>query len=698
MVRKAWFLSFFMVFFFPPQVFGQLWSGVISPSRAVNWSNAGATIATSRTQCGSTIAPYGSSASAASAATINAALAACPANGFVLLGSGTFYLNTTISPGNGSGPANNVTLRGSGANSTFLIFSGQGSAPYDASYCSGFNICGASSDSNAPSSPSNTATWSAGYTQGATSITLSSAANLSVGSPIILDQIDTQSDNGALYVGCELFDGSSDCYSGAGPNSYERGDGAVATIRGQQQMVQVTSISGSGPYTVGITPGLYASNWNSGQSPGAWWSSHPIQGFGIENMSIQPSGSAAGGIFLFNCQNCWVKDVVGNLQSSPGGSGWGQVIMQNCNHCTVRDSYFYGNVSVDNYVVAVEGASDLLVENNIFQFPGTAQFYNSDCEGCVADYNFSVNALYSSSSNWLAQSSDYHGTVMFALSEGNIGTGLYADSFHGTHDLDTQFRNRWDGKEQNNGNVTTSSTVAVRLNPGARYQNVIGNILGTPGYHTTYKSTVSGSNLYNSVVGCGAYPEASMPGDSLSCPTSLWWGNWDSVTNAVRWCGQTGDTGWSTTCGSSSEIPTSAIGYPNIVPTTGDIGDGQLALPASFIYASAPSWWPSGKAWPAIGPGVTGGNVGQCIGGAYGSSEATSSAQCTGGTLTPVAGGMVTSIPAMDCYLNIMGGAVNGIGAVLPFDSSLCYATTKTGSSPSPGAPLGLSATPIVLP
>ncbi len=657
----------------------QPWAGIVDSSRAINWSNAGASISTSRTQCGSTIAAYGTSSSPASATTINSAIAQCGPNTYVQLGSGTFYLNSSIVFANGSSPVNNVTLRGAGANSTFLIFSGNGSSY---SWCSSFDICAASSDTNSSGGPTNSAAWSAGYGKGTASVTLSSVSNLSVGNPMVLDQVDNQSDNGGLYVGCEIGsqsggDSSAACYSGAGPTGFERGESSLSTIRGQQQVVTVTSIAGNGPYTVGISPALYAPNWGSSHSPGAWWASHAVQGDAVENLSMTASPGSSGGIFFFNCQNCWVKGIRGDLESSPGGSGWGQIVLSICDHCTVRDSYFYGNVNVDNYVVAVDIASDLLVENNIFQFPGTAQFYNSDCEGCVSDYNFSVNPLYSGSSNWLSQSADYHGVDLFSLAEGNIGTGLYADSFHGTHDLDTQFRNRWDGREQNNGSATSSNTVAVILNPGTRYQNVIGNILGTSGYHTTYKSTPSAHGSYNkSAIDAGWYDSASV-GDALTNSTSMFWGNWDTATNAVRWCGGSSNSSWTTTCASTSEIPASLSSLANAIP-------GSTNLPASFIYSSQPSWWPSGKAWPPIGPDVTGGNVGQCSGGTYDSSEAISSSQCTGGTFQPVANGMVTSIPAMDCYFNTMKGNANGTGAVLSFNPSACYgaAATKTLGTP----------------
>lgn len=100
--------------------FGQNWSGILSTSRAVNWSNAGVIggIPTTRTQCGSTIAAY-----TGSTAAINSALAACGANQYVLLGPGTFNLS---SGGINFDGVSSVTLRGSGPDQTFLVM-GSGS-------------------------------------------------------------------------------------------------------------------------------------------------------------------------------------------------------------------------------------------------------------------------------------------------------------------------------------------------------------------------------------------------------------------------------------------------------------------------------------------------------------------------------------------------------------------------------------------
>jgi hypothetical protein len=275
------------------------------------------------------------------------------------------------------------------------------------------------------------------------------------------------------------------------------------------------------------------------------------------------------------------------------------------------------------------------------------------------------------------------------LTEGNIGSGVYADGYHGSHVLNTIFRNRLDGREQNNGTLTSSNTAAIQLAPGARYHNIIGNILGTAGYHTSYLATPSHDSNWNAVISAGLF-EGTGGTDTLPYPTSMFWGNWDNVSNAVRWCGNSSDTGWSTACASASEVPSGLSSYANPVPS-------KETLPASFYLNGKPSWWPAGKAWPPIGPEVTGGNVGQCVGGTMASSQCTATAQCAGGGTCSVAGGgRVVSIPAMDCYFNVMGGRANGTGSALTFNAAACYSSSagSGGGGSTVNPPSGLTAVP----
>ena len=623
------------------------WSGIIDPTRAIDWSQAGsAHISDTRIQC-VTSQCNTVSAGTVTAASINAALNSAPANSYVLIPAGTYQIAGGLTFNNRS----NITLRGAGSNSTFLVFtSGSNSG-----YCDGHDVCALPAELIYPFGYPNSANWTGTngvngtYTRGATSILLDSAANLAMGSQIILDQVDDPADNNGLWVGCEIQ--NSRC-GNDGPSGWQRRTSQSSGIRGQQQIVNVTSISGSGPYHVGITPGIYADNWRTSQSPGAWWATTPVHGDAVENISLDHTGGGDGITFGY-CTDCWVKGVRSIITSTKSGNGWGHVMLYGCNHCTVRDSYF-GDLTnnTDDYVIAVDMASDLLVENNILQSHGAFQFYNSDCEGCVASYNFSAGTKYGDGTDdWLGAAAEFHSVNLFSLGEGNIGSEFWADGYHGTHVLNTQFRNRYDGREPNASNPVSSNTAAIQLAPGSRYHNFIGNILGTPGYHTSYLSTPSNSSYWKAVIVAGEFPGTGGT-DSLSYPTSMWWGNWDSVTNDVRW--------------NASEVPSGLSVYANTIPA------GRV-LPASFIYSSRPSWWPSGKAWPPIGPDVTGGNVGQCAGGTYDSSEAMSSSQCVGGSFSVVAGGKVNSIPAMDCYFKITGGVPNGTDGPLAFNADACY-------------------------
>jgi hypothetical protein len=231
--------------FIASPVCAQQWSGVLDPSRAIDWSHVGVSggIPNRTTVC--TALSAGSSA-----ATINAAIQACPAGQVVFLNAGTYNIS-----GIDFGDKSNVVLRGAGANATFLVFSSGVS-------CHGFggDICMASGDPlNWVNGPNNLANWTAGYAKGTTNITLSVFTNLKVGSAIILDQDDDASDTGNKYV-CQSTTSSPPCSLEGNNNNGAR------LNKDQQQIVQVVSCGTSTPGAactsgnITITPGLYALN------------------------------------------------------------------------------------------------------------------------------------------------------------------------------------------------------------------------------------------------------------------------------------------------------------------------------------------------------------------------------------------------------------------------------------------------------
>jgi hypothetical protein len=638
-MKRNWFLFPLILLCASPLSFGQLWSGIIAPPRAVDWSHAGVVggiPSGSWTQCGSTIAA-GTSASA-----INSAINACSANHYVQLGAGTFNLTT------GLVLKSHVALRGMGADQTFLIFTGANGCGGE-----GASVCMVSGDVNYWGKPSNLANWTAGYAPGTTSITLSSKTNLAVGTPVTLDQADDTSDNGDIFV----------CYTPKGVCSTNGDNGGfLRANRSQEQVVTVTSISGSGPYTVGISPGIYMPNWSSSKSPQAWWPTSPIVSAGVENLSIDSSHASNESVGIFNCSGCWVSGI---RSIDPARS---HVMAWQSPHTTVQNSYFYrtANQSSSSYGLEFNNSSDSVAQNNIFQQLSAPYVNNGSCSGCVMSYNFDVNNLYNSGGgvyNYQQQSwyphtaGDDH-----ILAEGNQGAGMYSDNFHGTHQFQTLFRNAYNGRQPNNGNTTTGGLGALLINAYSRFYNVVGNVLGTSSFGRYRSDMGGGSGSAIVAVGIGD----GVPNDPDTGRTLMMWGNYDTVTGAVRWCGNSSSPGWSSTCANTSEVPSGIANYANPVPAS-------TSLPASFYLNGKPAWWPSSKPWPAIGPDVTGGNLSAYAGHAY-------------------------SIPAADCYSNVMRGAADGTGSVLSFSAAACYGTSGgTGGTPPGGdatldPPTGLTA------
>ncbi len=610
MRRKLRYLFPFILLCLSGSLYGQSSSGIIDPTRAVDWSQAGVPggIPNRTTIC--TMLTAG-----ASAATINSAIAACPSGQVVFLSAGTYNLST------GLVMKSNVTLRGAGADQTFLLFSaGNGCGGLGGDVCfmgDGGTFYGGSSI--APGG-SQSATWSGGYAAGTTNITLTGvgSSGLSVGQYIYLDQADSTADNGSFFV----------CDNTTAPCSLEGvapGRTVGGVDRNQIQIVKITAISGN---TYTITPGLYARNWASGSTPGAWWPLNLIQNAGIEDMSLDYTGSGTSvesGAYFNNAANCWVKGI---RSIKPNRN---HVWLWESAHITVQHSYFFGtqNAASQSYGVESFISSDNLVVNNIFE-QVTAPIMMGPAMGSVFAYNFSINDTYTVAA-WLQQAVaiGHDAGAMYNLFEGNNGSGYWGDVFHGTSGLNTVFRNRAVGWETGK----TAVTVPVQLESYNRFDNIIGNVLGQFGYHTTYQTSlgvVASASIYD--LGAGNTEGlVTVLSDSLVASTLMRWGNYDVVNAAVRFV--------------NSEVPSGISSYANPVPAS-------QTLPPSFYLSAKPSWWPSGKVWPPIGPDVTGGNIPNLAGHAY-------------------------TIPAQDCYANVMGGPSDGSGTILTFNANTCYAIAR---------------------
>ena len=482
--------------------------------------------------------------------------------------------------------------------------------------------------------------------------------------------------------------------------------------RSQQEVYTATAISGSGPYTVTLNHPIIHPNWASSQAPEAFWpTSGTVTNEGVENVELDGSTITNGGtcgsntgcvtsVTVCNADKIWIYGISSNY------SNYFHINMTYVVNSLVANSYFYwtANAGTESYGIGSSTAVGLsLFENNIMQGIVDAVNMNANCAGCVVAYNFAVNGYDSAALNVMFASYPNHSAdTDYLLYEGNIGSSSYQDNSHGPHFLDTYHRNYFNGYEANcpatgcTGGFTNVDTIPVAVGAFSRYNNYIGNVLGTTGYHTVYQclpssssqqycSTDTGSSrgvVHIWDVGFSAqggidYTNAPTPepNDTLTASSFMRWGNYDVVRAAVSWCGNSGDTGWSTTCKvagvSTSEIPTGDPNFPVSVPTLGDTSAGQGNLPPSLYRATRPSWFVT--AWPPAGPDVSGGNILLCTSGTYKWSLVVQSTQCAGGASSAAVAGHAYSNPAMNCYLNIMRGAPDGTGNFLSFNAASCY-------------------------
>ena len=595
------------------------WSSVLSSSRAIDWTHAGlpATFPDgetasnpwtppTRSQCGTTVNPSGLT-DGTDATNINKALAACTSGHYVLLGSGTFYIENANNCSGGSisciqlYAVSGVTLRGSGAQSTKLVLSGNSQIAFGIAWGNG------------------SCSWTSGYSVGTTSLTMNgcSGAALVPGELALLRQCDTgysgspcagtAADNGGLFV----------CGAVGSPCSQQSRTDAH---QNQVQVVYVKSISGScsTSCTVTFTPGLYAPNWASSQTPLVTWTlsssggkTATPYGDGLEDLTVDATGSTAGAaINLDNTYASWLKG--DRIIGYGAGDAVGTSAAKNClllNNYLFADAVASGADAVFNQMGAT---SDTLMLNNIVT---GGQLWNGTGgnEGNVVAYNYNRD---SQTTYYQLATYDHEPGDVFALFESNQSGLWLGDNTWGTQDLSTVFRGFYSGADPPYSTATTARVITI--DNYVRFDNLIGNVLGGTQI-TSYQSST------NYVYNFGST-------DPLALSSTMRWGNYDTVTGAARWCGNASSPAWSS-CSGTSEVPTSLSGnaasFQNSVPST-------TALPCSFFlsgYTSTScsphpsggtglSWWKVCSSWktfpstcatttvqpfPAIGPDVTGG-------------------------------------------------------------------------------------------
>ena len=486
----------------------QPWSGILSSSRAINWANAGlpATLPDgetttnpwsppTRTQCGSTVA------AGTSVATLNSLFAACANGTYLLLGAGDFTINSQLDLWGTS-----VTLRGSGPQSTTLTVTGGAQIAIGAA--SGAGAGSLTSDSN--------------YAAGSLSIKIGSVSGLSiaVGNVAFLTQCDTgfsgnpcsgsPSDNGGLYV------------CGDNPVCMTEPSG-TDNGQHQQETFYVTSVTDDGTgsvcgsthcYTIGLDHALYLPNWAYAQSPTLNWQTASYQGIGVglEDLTVNGVSSTANfAVLMGEAYGSWMKGV--RLVGTGGGNA--SLGISTAVNSLVLSNYFFSNYLGSSYTPwQLSKSSRVLFINNILT-SGAYWMGLGGNAGNVMAFNLVRDMFTQYTENSFF---DHHAFDMFDLFEGNQLGVLHEDNTWGSHGPDTDFRNYvtcWDGPYTTWNVSSSGNNRGIVISGYQRFDNVIGNAIGTSGVCTNYST---GSGTYSTIFQFDG-------SDSLATNSLMRWGN-----------------------------------------------------------------------------------------------------------------------------------------------------------------------------
>lgn len=564
--------TFILTLFSAHTVFAQAWSGILPTTRAIDWTHAGVVggIPSAAWPICATINPEGTAIAPVAPSDISTAVTNCavahPTGGVVLLAPGNFYFNSAL------GTTSNVALRGSGADKT-LVYLISNSSTY------GYFVGGGSGSGNH-------ANWTGGFAKGTTSITIDANGGTLVPGKtfLMLQQCDT-----GFSAPVSWSNGSPVCTTGT--NHVDTGEvfnchnnanfcseqGSSLGYSSQIQNVLVTAVSGTGPWTVTISPGLYHSNWSSANATTAQWQNVPNSNQGIEDMSIDATGSGAQmqGVLLFlNCYNCWAKGnrIIFYRQQ--------QIAMNFSAHLSILNNYIPIPLNGQGtYGIANLFSTDCLIENNIVPAITPQGGTNGDVYG----YNFVTGNFNFFSNNQVANRIQPHEASQdYTLWEGNQVADVWVDGIHGIDFFETFFRNQATGEQIPFTQMTAQSDALV-FTWGKRFFNAIGNVLGTQGWTVNYEHRNGGGTTSPSVFNLGG--NANFFGDQQVWKTLLRWGNCDPITAGCKF--------------DSTEVPTSltkAIGFKQQLGTgngsqtvfTGTLANLPCSLGDNVVYIQPP--------------------------------------------------------------------------------------------------------------
>jgi hypothetical protein len=565
---KANFAILYLVFFtLAVPVVGE----IIPANRVINWQGSAGVrgdIPTRTVFADVTHAPYNVVGNGVSDAYpgIQGAINSCPAGKTVYIPAGTYYISAALKIKSG------ITVRGAGMGLTTIIGSSNVNMVM-------MNTIGMD-DGYTASTPRNLTTD--GLTKGSTNITTSGAHGWVAGDYIMIDQLKNPLGNPPI--------------DNAGVSGTATWLGREAGKRCIGQWVKIVTVPT--PTTATIDPPLYFP-YDINFIPQGYKVIGATVSAGLEDITFDNQFQGVRDIMEMDFSvNCWCLRV--ELRGSKRRALWMYGGLWN----TIRGCKIHDGVPLDpqpgsSYgsdraygVFLGPGPSACLIEDNIFYTLSNCIAYEGAASGNVVAYNYMTDVLWTDNNSARMTVLGHGAHPMMNLIEGNWLEGRFgADSYWGTSSHFTVFRNRI----QQQGPPHVSQQWTIDIERRNWYNNIVGNILGTPAWENTYelnKITYPYDNGPRAIyrLGYQAVESSFNNGDPSVTATIYRHGNWDSFSNTQRWESSNSDRVVPNSLYLSSKPAWfGSLTWPPFNPASPDLAD-PTSIPAGyrFIQGIAP--------------------------------------------------------------------------------------------------------------
>jgi hypothetical protein len=484
---------------------------------------------------------YGNGSSDASAGIQNA-INACPAGRVVKLSPGVFKVNAQflhVSKG--------ITLRGSGPTQTTLRKT-NGATPgsSQAANAQPIVVVGA----NRWPAPDNTTArnLTADGVKGAYSVKVSNAAGFATGQFVLLDEDHY---NTAAWTPLPPRNGSPTSvriwatdravwmrHSPAAPEDdplpsangwFSRPGRPIAEIK------EVASVSGNTvtfktPLHIGyrVSKAAQLTRYTGGNVH--------VKYAGVEDLSLE--GGSDGAIRFEAAAYSWARNL--------GNTTWlgDAVAINDSFRIELRDSWIHDAAwpypgGLGYGLSLAQGSSEVLVENNIVMQANKLIVARSAGAGSVVAYNYMDDGVIANVEDWVevGLSGSHMVGSHHMLFEGNESFNYDSDDTHGNAIYHTVYRNRLTGFRHTYPGLGNARTVGLMY--GSWWHSFIGNVLGRPGSMQGWVYQDSNAPWGGPAIWKLGYAPHhwEQDADPKAVSTALRDGNFDYLTNVLRWAG-----------------------------------------------------------------------------------------------------------------------------------------------------------------